>query len=117
MRHRKKFRKFGRTHQPRMALLKNLATSLVFYEKIKTTEAKAKEVRPIVEKWITLGKKKNLHSRRQLLSQMFHNEVAVSKVLEVLVPKYEDQKGGYLRIHKLGNRSGDNAPMCLISFV
>lgn len=116
MRHGNKKKIFGRRAAPRKALTRNLATSLVLYEKIKTTETKAKYIRPYVEKLITLGKKNTLHTRRELLSKLFV-ESAVKKILEELSPRYKERKGGYLRIIKLGYRQGDAAKVVRIEFV
>lgn len=116
MKHRNKLKIFDRKKEAREALFKSLATNLVIYEKIKTTEAKAKALRPYVEKMITLGKKNNLHSRRMLLNQLMI-EGATRKVLEVLSPRFKERKGGYLRIVKTGPRKGDGANMAIIEFV
>jgi len=116
MRHNVKKTTLGRKTAPRKALLRSLATSLVLYEKMKTTEAKAKFVKPYVEKMITLGKKNNLHARRELLRKLYV-ESAVKKVLESLSPRYKERRGGYLRITKLGFRQGDAAKMVRIEFV
>ena len=116
MRHRKKTKILGRKKEPREALMRSLATNLIIYEKIKTTEAKAKALKPYVEKMITLGKKNTLHARRQLLAKLYV-EGAVKKVLEVLSPRYKDRKGGYTRITKLGKRYGDRAKMAQIEFI
>lgn len=116
MRHRNKTIIFGRKKGPREALLRNLATSVILYERVNTTEAKAKAIRPIVERCITLGKKPSLHTRRLLLARLF-DENAVKKVLEVLGPRYAERKGGYTRITKVGNRVGDNASKAVIEFV
>ena len=97
-------------------MFRNLAASLVIYEKVKTTEAKAKAIRPIVEKLITIGKENNLTARRRLL-QYLYSENAVRKILEVLSPKYKERKGGYTRIIKLGERQGDGAKTAQIEFV
>jgi len=116
MRHRNKGKILDRKKAPREALLRNLATSLVIYEKIKTTKAKAKVLRPIVEKIVTSGRKNDLATRRQLIKFLYHKK-AVDKVLEVLGPKYKEKKGGYLRLINLGNRKGDGAEMVQIEFV
>jgi len=116
MRHRKKNKTLSRKDGARTALMRSLATSLVLYEKIKTTEAKARVLRPYVEKMITLGKKNTLHARRQLLAKLYI-ESAVKKVLDELSPRMKDRKGGYLRIIKLGKRQGDGAEMVRIEFV
>lgn len=116
MRHRSNVKKLDRKKDPRKALLRSLATNLILYEKIKTTEAKAKTVKPIVEKLITKGKKNDLAARRHLLKYLYV-ENAVKKVLEVLSPRYKSRKGGYLRITKLGPRKGDGAEIVQIEFV
>lgn len=116
MRHQKKGKILDRKKQPREAMLKNMATSLVLYEKVKTTEAKAKVIKPMVEKIITKGKVDNLANRRYLVKHLYVYN-AVKKVLEVLGPKYKTRPGGYLRITKLNQRQGDNAKMVQIEFV
>lgn len=116
MRHRKKGRKFGRTSGPRRALIKNLAASLILYEKIKTTDAKAKELRGYVENLITKGKSDSLAARRYLLARL-PTENTVKKILEVLSPRYKTRSGGYTRVVKIGRRQGDNAPVSLVEFV
>lgn len=116
MRHGKKRKILSRDASGRKALIRSLATSLVLYEKIKTTEAKAKYVRPYVEKLVTVGKKGDLHARRELLKKLY-TESAIKKVLEVLSPRYKERKGGYLRIVKLAIRRGDAAKVVKIEFV
>lgn len=116
MRHRKKGKTLDRKKEPRKALMRNLATSLIVYEKINTTEVKAKVLRPYVEKMITKGKKGTLAARRELLKDLFL-ESAVSKVMEELAPKYKERSGGYLRITKLVPRQGDGSKMARIEFV
>ena|SRR3989338_1769456 len=116
MRHRKTGTILGREKAPREAMLRNLAASLVLYEKIKTTSAKAKAIRPIVERLITDGKISNLTVRRKLLS-FFYTEQPVKKVLEVLSPRYQERAGGYTRITKIGPRQNDGAEMVQIEFV
>ncbi len=116
MRHRKAGRKLGRECGPRRALLKNLAASLIIYEKVNTTEAKAKEIRGYVEKLITRGKKPTLANRRLLISRL-PTKQAVNKILEVLSPRYQERSGGYTRIVKLGRRQGDAAKVVLIELV
>ena len=116
MRHRKKNKILDRKAGPRKALLRSLATNLIMYEKIKTTEGKAKVLRPIAEKMITKGKKNNLVTRRELKKYLYL-ENAVKKVLEELSPRYMDRKGGYTRIIKIGSRQGDAAKMVQIEFV
>lgn len=116
MRHRKNVKTLDRKTGPRKALLRSLATNLVLYEKIKTTEGKAKTLKPIIEKLITKAKKNDLNARRELIKYLY-TENAVRKVLEVLIPKYKDRKGGYTRIIKLAPRLGDGAKMVQIEFV
>ncbi len=116
MRHQKKSVKLGRTRNPRRALLSNLAASVILYEKVTTTEAKAKAIKPIVEKLVTKGKVKSVHVKQQLTSALPEKK-AVKKVMEVLGPRYKDRPGGYLRIIKIGQRQGDGAPMVQIEFV
>lgn len=116
MRHRKTTKTLDRKKASRTALLKNLAVSLIVYEKIKTTEAKARVLRPIVEKLITRGKVNNLANRRQLL-KFLPDSKAVEKILDVLGPKYKNRPGGYLRIIKIGQREGDGARVAEISLV
>ncbi len=116
MRHQKKKVTLDRKKAPRVALLKNLAASVVLYEKVKTTKAKAKAVQPLVEKMITVGKQDTLAARRELLS-FFHTENPVKKIMEDLGKRYAGRKGGYTRIIKLGNRAGDAAEMVSIELV
>ncbi len=116
MRHKKAGRKLGRDSGHRKALYRNLVTDLLDYEKISTTEAKAKEVRGLTEKMITLGKKGGLHSRRQALSFIFDEKVA-EKVFTELALRYAERPGGYTRIVKLGPRLGDGAAMVQLELV
>ncbi|MFA6254567.1 MAG: 50S ribosomal protein L17 [Patescibacteria group bacterium] len=116
MRHRKKGKILDRKKESREALLRSLATSIVIYEKIKTTKAKAKAVKPLVEKLITTAKKNDLTARRKLLTILYHKK-AVNKALEVLGPRYKERQGGYLRIINLGRRQGDGAEIVQIEFV
>ena len=116
MRHRKKGKILDRKKEPRKALLRNLATSVIIYEKVKTTKTKAKAVKPLVEKLVTIAKKNDLTARRKLLEVLYHKK-AVNKTLEVLGPRYKDRKGGYTRIINLGRRQGDGAEMAKIEFV
>ncbi|MDD2785620.1 MAG: 50S ribosomal protein L17 [Patescibacteria group bacterium] len=116
MRHRRKGKTLDRKNGPRKALLRNLATSVILYEHINTTLAKAKAVKPIVEKLVTTGKQKTLVSRRKLASYLTI-ESAVNKVLEETGPRYATRNGGYMRIIKLGVRQGDGAEMAQLQFV
>jgi large subunit ribosomal protein L17 len=109
-------RKFGRRSEPRRAMLRNLVTSMILAEKIETTEAKAKQIRGITEKMVTLGKRGDLHARRQALAYLF-NESAVKKLFEEISPRYEERQGGYTRILKIGTRRGDAAPMVILEFM
>ncbi|MDA0782682.1 MAG: 50S ribosomal protein L17 [Rickettsiales bacterium] len=116
MRHGIKGRKLGRNKSHRRALFANLAAALIKHEQIKTTLPKAKDLRPIVEKLITLGKRGDLHARRQALAYIYDEEV-VKKLFAVLGERYKDRQGGYTRIIKAGNRYGDNAPIAYIELV
>ena len=116
MRHRKKGKILGRTAAPRKALLRNLATSVILYEKVQTTEAKAKAVRPLVERAITAGKTPSLATRRNLM-RVFYTEHPIKKLFEVLGPRYATRPGGYTRIIKLGSRKNDSASMVQIELV
>ena len=115
MKHLKKGRKLSRKRDQRKALLRNLAYSLILREKIKTTEAKAKELRPFVEKIITKAKKRDLNSRRHIAKLLAPN--AVKKVVDELGERYAERKGGYIRIIKMGFRRGDAARMAIIELV
>jgi len=116
MRHMKTGKKLGKTSSHREAMLRNMVTSLLKYGKITTTDAKAKELRKVAEKMITLGKRGDLHARRQALSFVRDKEV-VAKLFDELSARYRDLTGGYTRIMKMGNRTGDNAPMSIIEFI
>ena len=116
MRHRNVNKILDRKAGPRKALLRGLATDLVLYEKIKTTDAKARVIRSIAERLITKGKANNLAARRYLLKYLYGDN-AVKKVLEVLSPRYKDRKGGYTRIIKIARRSGDAAKIAQIELI
>lgn len=116
MRHRKKETILDREKAPREALLRNLAASVILHEKVKTTEAKAKAVKPLVEKAITTGKVNSLAARRQLM-KFFYTENPVKKILEVLGPRYVSRPGGYTRIVKIGHRKNDGADVVQIELV
>lgn len=116
MRHRVKGRKLGRNAARRKALMRNLAINMILHERIQTTEAKAKELRPYVEKLVSLSREDSQHHRNLAMSRL-SDDRAVEKLFDVLGPRFEDQPGGYTRIYKLGNRKGDNAEMSLIEFV
>ncbi|EJF96070.1 50S ribosomal protein L17 [Bartonella taylorii] len=116
MRHSNSGRKLNRTASHRKAMFANMAVSLIEHEQIVTTLPKAKEIRPIVEKLVTLGKRGGLHARRQAISAL-RDAGKVAKLFDILAPRYASRNGGYLRIMKAGFRTGDNAPMAVIEFV
>ena len=116
MRHGNKGRKFNRTHAHRKAMFANMAAALIKHEQIVTTLPKAKDLRPVVEKLVTLAKKGGLHNRRQAIAQI-RDEAQVGKLFAVLADRYKSRNGGYLRVLKAGFRFGDNAPMAVIEFV
>jgi large subunit ribosomal protein L17 len=116
MRHRLHGRKLNRTSSHRKAMLANMAAALVKHEQISTTLPKAKELRPYVEKLVTLGKRGDLHARRLLMSKI-SDLATTSKLIDVLGPRYAGRSGGYTRVLKAGFRLGDNAPMAVIEFV
>lgn len=116
MRHGIQGRKLNRTSSHRKALFANLANALIKHEQIKTTLPKAKELRPYVEKLITLGKNGSLHARRQIIAKIKDKEMA-DKLIAVLADRYKSRQGGYIRIMKAGFRYGDAAPMAIIEFV
>ena len=116
MRHRSAHRKLGRKTEHRISLLRNLAASLISHGRIRTTEAKAKELRPFVEKLVTLGKRDSLHARRHALSILPRREV-VTKLFSDVSPRFSERPGGYTRILKLAHRQGDGASMAFIEFV
>ena len=116
MRHARGYRRLNRTHEHRKALFANMASSLIEHEQIKTTLPKAKELRPIIEKLITLAKRGDLHARRQAAAQL-KQDAHVAKLFEVLGARYKDRQGGYARVLKAGFRYGDMAPMAIIELV
>ncbi len=116
MRHSISGRKFNRTSSHRKALFKNLSNSLILNEQIKTTLPKAKDLRSVVEKIITLGKKETLHSKRRVFS-ILRNSLSVDKVFNILSKRYSKRNGGYTRVLKAGFRYGDSSPMAIIEFV
>ncbi len=117
MRHHNSVRKFGRPKNQRNALLKSLALSLIVRGKIKTTEAKAKELRPFMEKLVTMGKTGTLSSNRIVVSRLQNRKPESKKLISEIIPKYADRKGGYTRIMKLPRRKSDGSKMALIEFV
>jgi large subunit ribosomal protein L17 len=116
MRHGKAHRKFNRTSEHRTAMFANMAAALIKHEQITTTLPKAKDLRPVVEKLVTLGKRGDLHARRQAISQI-RDVAMVKKLFEVLGPRYKERQGGYTRVLKAGFRYGDSAPVAVIEFV
>jgi len=116
MRHGAGYRKLNRTHEHRKAMFANMAGSLIEHEQIKTTLPKAKDLRRVVEKLITLGKRGDLHARRQAAAAL-KQDMHVAKLFEILGPRYKDRQGGYVRVLKAGFRYGDMAPMAIIEFV
>lgn len=116
MRHQKSGRKFGRNPAQRKALLRQQAISIILHERITTTEAKAKSLRPVVEKLITIAREDTPHHRKLIMSKIDHDQ-ATAKLFDVIGPRYESAPGGYTRISKLGPRRGDAAPLALIELV
>lgn len=116
MRHNKSGRRLGRNSSHRAAMMRNMVTSLIEHERITTTDARAKELRKIADKMITLGKRGDLHARRQAL-QVIRDRKVVGKLFEMVAPRYKERPGGYTRIVKVGNRVGDNAPLSIIELV
>ena len=117
MRHQKTRHKLSRDAAHRKALLANLCIEVIDHERIKTTEAKAKAVKPEIEKLITLGKRGDLHARRQALSVLRQDKFAVHKLFEEIAPRYEDRQGGYTRIVKIGPRKSDSTEMVFLELV
>ncbi len=109
-------RRFNRTAEHRKAMFANMAQALIKHEQIVTTLPKAKDLRPVVEKLVTLGKRGDLHARRQAIAQIKDAEL-VKKLFDVLGPRYKERNGGYTRVLKAGFRYGDNAPLAVIEFV
>ena len=116
MRHRHGYRKLNRTHSHRKAMFSNMVVSLLTHEQITTTLPKAKELRKLADKMVTLGKRGTLHARRQAASTL-QDKDAVSKLFDSLAERYKEREGGYTRVLKAGNRYGDNAPMAVIELV
>ncbi len=116
MRHRQSGKRLGRNTSHRKAMLRNMVTSLLEHEKITTTDARAKELRPIAEKLITLAKRGDLHARR-LVTEVVRDRKTVAVLFERIAPRYADRPGGYTRIVKLGHRLGDNAALSMIALV
>ena len=116
MRHKIAHRKLNRTSEHRKALFKNMLNSLIKYEQISTTLPKAKELKPLIDKVITLGKKNNLHSKKTLFSEL-QSKLSVNKIEKILSQRYEKRQGGYSRVIRAGFRYGDDAPMAIIELV
>jgi large subunit ribosomal protein L17 len=116
MYHGRAKRRFNRTHEHRKAMFMNLSQALIKHEQIVTTLPKAKDLRPVVEKLVTLGKRGDLHARRQAIAQL-HDIELVRKLFDVLGPRYKERNGGYTRVLKAGFRYGDNAALAVIEFV
>jgi large subunit ribosomal protein L17 len=116
MRHRKSGRKLNRTGSHRKAMFRNMVTSLLDHERIETTDAKAKELRRLTDRMITLGKRGDLHARRQALS-VIRSKAVTAKLFDDLADRFRDRPGGYTRVIKVGNRSGDAAPVSIIELV
>lgn len=116
MRHGFRGRRFNRTTEHRKAMFSNMCNALIKHEQIVTTLPKAKDLRPVIEKLITLGKRGDLHARRQLIAQLKDADMA-KKLIDVIGPRYKDRNGGYTRVLKAGFRYGDNAPLAVIEMV
>jgi large subunit ribosomal protein L17 len=116
MRHGFRGRRFNRTTEHRKAMFANMAAALIKHEQIVTTLPKAKDLRPVVEKLITMGKRGDIHARRLAMSKL-RDEAMVKKLFDVLGKRYQDRQGGYTRVLKAGFRYGDNAPLAVIEFV
>lgn len=117
MLHHKEFRKFGRERNQRQAFIKGLAINLIRHKKIETTVARAKSLRPFVERLVTLAKEDSVAKRRLVASRIFNQENETKKLFAEIAPKYKEVSGGYLRITKLGQRIGDGSPIAIIEFV
>ena len=117
MRHHHKGRPFGRSHDQRVALMRGLAKSLILEERISTTEAKARELRPIIEKLITTSRIDSVANRRLVSARLGNDDTVVKKLFAEIAPRYTSRPGGYTRIIKVGNRLGDNADMAMIELV
>ncbi len=117
MKHQVLGRQFGRNTNQRKQLLRGLAISLILHERVTTTEAKAKTIRPLVEKLVTMAREDTEHHRRLIAAKLGNNDVATRKLFESIGPRFDGQPGGYTRIYKLGIRKGDAAPLAMIEFV
>ncbi|KAI9495841.1 ribosomal protein L17 [Zychaea mexicana] len=117
MHHGKHFRRLNRTSAHRNALLRNLVSSLIEHGRIETTIAKAKELKPIADQMVTLGKKGDVNARKQALSYLNSRDITMPKLFDELAPRFANRQGGYTRIQRVGNRYGDNAPMAVIEYI
>ncbi|CAO3625720.1 unnamed protein product [Cunninghamella blakesleeana] len=117
MHHGKNVRRLNRTSSHRNALLRNLASSLIEHGRIETTVAKAKELKPIADSMITLGKKANVNAKRQAVAYLKNPTVTIPKLFDELAPRFNNRQGGYTRIQQIGSRYGDNAPMAVIEYI
>jgi large subunit ribosomal protein L17 len=117
MRHKRKNRKFGRKANVRRGFIRSLAVALLTHETIKTTEARAKELRPYIEKMVTTARTGDMTARRAIASRLGNQETLANKLVNDIAPRYEGRSGGYTRITKLPHRSGDASPMAIIEFV
>lgn len=117
MRHGRKNRKFGRKANVRRGFIRSLAVAMITYGKIKTTEARAKELRPYIEKMITKAKSADIAARRLIRSRLGNQETLANKLVDEIAPQYAERAGGYTRITKLPRRAGDASPMAIIEFV
>jgi len=117
MRHGRKNRKFGRKANVRRGFIRSLAVALITHEKITTTEARAKELRPYIEKMITKGKNSDIAARRLICARLGNQETLANKLVDDIATRYDGREGGYTRITKLGRRGGDASPMAVIEFV
>lgn len=117
MRHHDNIRRFGRTKNSRIALMKGLVLAMIAHGRIETTEAKAKELRPMIEKMITLANKGTIASHRLLVSRIYNQKAPANKMIKEIAPKYKGQNGGYTRITKLPARLGDASKMAVIEFI
>ncbi|KAI9269235.1 ribosomal protein L17 [Phascolomyces articulosus] len=117
MHHGKHFRRLNRNSAHRNALLRNLVSSLIEHGRIETTVAKAKELKPIADQMVTLGKKGDVNAKKQALSYLNSRDITIPKLFDELAPRFANRQGGYTRIQRIGNRYGDNAPMAVIEYI
>lgn len=117
MRHLVEGKKLGRVKRQRVSLMRNLTTSLILHERLVTTTAKAKALKPKIERLITIAKKGDLNAKHRLMKELFNNQIVVRKITKVLAPKYQERTGGYVRVVRQGTRVGDAAPTSVIEFI